>query len=237
MSIKGKLATIAIQRISEKVIHGDKVESAINSAVTRISKATGQKSSACFLQEAQKCYLIFKAKSYSLGSVIGTPARIAPDMSNYLGRYQIVSPSGAVKYKSAAERNFINGREILDIYDANDCKIGQVKEHIISTRVSLLEKEINKCSVYLGKEKIAELKKCLSVGELQFEVLEGDFKIEHKEDKEFKISQNGNLIASLYYVSFSLKDGYSEKFVLEYDDPSNETLAVTLAIAIDTINI
>ena len=55
MSIKGKLATIAIQRISEKVIHGDKVESAINSAVTRISKATGQKSSACFLQEAQKC--------------------------------------------------------------------------------------------------------------------------------------------------------------------------------------
>ena len=66
-----------------------------------------------------------------------------------LGVIKIVDGNGTLKYKSNAE-NTITDREILDLFDANGNKIGYVKEHLISTGVPLFEKEVKKCTVFLG---------------------------------------------------------------------------------------
>lgn len=235
MGLKGKLKTIAATKIVEKAIPKVSVDDAINSMLNKIGKATGQKTAAEHIQGIKKNYLIIKSKSYSIVDVVGAVIGNSPKMSDYLGRYQIVDRNGTLKYKSNAE-NTITDREILDLFDANGNKIGYVKEHLISTGIPLFEKEVKKCTVYLGEEKIASLKKYVSFGDLEFEVLEGSVKITHKEGKNFKIQYEGEQIAILHDCPLNLMDGYADKFVMEYDSPKYEVVAVLLATAIDLIN-
>ena len=78
-------------------------------------------------------------------------------MNDYLGRYQIVDGNGTLKINLTLRT--LSPTVNLDLFDANGNKIGYVKEHLISTGVPLFEKEVKKCTVFLGKEKIALLKK------------------------------------------------------------------------------
>lgn len=235
MGLKGKLKAVAATKIVEKVIPKGSIDDAINSMLNKIGKAAGEKTAAEHIQEIKKNYLIIKSKSYSIGDVVGIVIGNAPKMNDYLVRYQIVDGNGTLKYKSSAE-NTITDREILDLFDTNGNKIGYVKEHLISTGIPLFEKEVKKCTVYLGKEKIALLKKYVSFGDLEFEVLEGSVKITHKEGKDFKIQYEGEQIAILHDCPFNLMDGYADKFVMEYDSPEYEVVAILLATAIDLIN-
>lgn len=236
MSLKGKLATIAASKIASTILNADSVDNTVNSVLTRLGKATGQKTSSEHIQQSQKHCLIIKAKSYSIGTMVELFNEKSPDLTDYLGRYQILDATGNIKYKSAAEDTIID-REILGLYDASDHKIGYVKEHIVSVGVPFLEREVKKCSVFLGMQKIAELKKYVSFGDLAFETLEGEVEIIHNKGKTFKIKYRNKLIATLLDVPLNLKDGYVDKFVMECDDPSMEVEAVLLATAIDLINI
>lgn len=235
MNLKGKLTAVVTSKIASTVLNSNSVDNAVNNVLTKLGKATGQKTSSEHIQQSQKHCLIIKAKSYSIGTMVGIFKGKDPDLTDYLGRYQIFDVSGNIKYKSAAENTIID-REIIDLYDATDHKIGYVKEHIISVGVPLLEKEVKKCSVYLGTHKIAELKKYVSFGDLEFDTLEGDVKITHNKGKTFKIKYHNKLLATLLDMPLNLKDGYVDKFVMEYDDASTEVEAVLLAIAIDLIN-
>lgn len=234
MSLKGKLAVLATVKAAEKVIPKGKVDDVVNAALTKIGKANGQKTSEEHIKQIKKNYLVIKAKSHSLGSMVGILAGKTPDLSDCYGRYKILDSTGAVKYKSEAEDTLTN-RDILDLYDASGQKIGYVKEHLIPVGIPLLEKDVKKCSVYLGKDKIAELKKYVCFGDLSFEATEGNVTIGHQEGKRFKITYNGKLIATLHDVPLNLKDGYVDKFVMEYDDPSDEVVALLLTAAIDII--
>lgn len=235
MSIKGKLVALAGAKIAKKVIPKGSVDGAVNSMLNKLGKATGQKTAAEHIQGIKKNYLVIKSKSYSIGTMVGFFTGKIPNMNDYLGRYQIVDGNGTLKYKSNAE-NTITDREILDLFDASGNKVGYVKEHLISTGIPLFEKEVKKCTVFLGKEKIALLKKYVSFGDLTFDVLEGNVKITHKEGKEFKIHYKGKPVATLHDCPLNLKDGYADKFVMEYKDPADEVVAILLATAIDLIN-
>ena len=235
MSLKGKLATLAASKIASTVLNANSLDNTVNNVLTKLGKATGQQTSAEHVQQSKTHCLIIKAKSYSLGTMAGIFTDKSYDLANDLGRYQIFDTAGNIKYKSAAENTIID-REILDLYDASEHKIGYVKEHIISVGVPLLEKEVKKCSVYLGTQKIAELKKYVSFGDLEFGTLEGSVKITHNKGKTFKIEYKNKLIATLLDVPLNFKDGYVDKFVMECDDLSMEVEAVLLATAIDLIN-
>lgn len=235
MGLNGKLKAVVATKIVEKVNQKGLIDDAINSVLNKVGKAAGEKTAAEHIQEIKNNYLIIKSKSYSIGDVVGIVIGNTPKMNDYLGRYQIVDGNGTLKYKSSAE-NTITNREILDLFDANGNKIGYVKEHLISTGIPLFEKEVKKCTVYLGKEKIALLKKYVSFGDLEFEVLEGSVKISHKEGKNFKIQYEGEQIAILHNCPLNLMDGYADKFVMEYDSPKYEIVAILLATAIDLIN-
>lgn len=239
MKLKKKLKVLATEKITKRVIHKDKVDDAINSVLTRIGKSAGQKTAEERAKELEKNYLVIKAKSYSLGTMIGTVAELfagmMPDMGDYLGRYQILDSLGEIKYLLNAENTIVD-REILNLYDAAGNKIGYVKEHVLPMGIPLLEKEVKECSVYLGKEKIAELRKYISFGNLEFEMSGGYYKITHNEGKQFKIYHREKLLATLYDVPLNLKDGYADKFVMEYDDALDETMAILFAIGLDLIN-
>lgn len=235
MSLKEKLATLAASKIASTALNAKSVDSTVNNVLTKLGKATGQKTSTEYIQHSRNRCLIIKEKSYSLGTMVGAFTGKSPDLTDYLGRYQIFDADGNMKYKSVTENTIID-REILDLYDVADHKIGYVKEHIISVGVPLFEREVKKCSVYLGTQKIAELKKYILFGDLGFDTLEGSVKIIHNKGKTFKIKYKNKLIATLLDVPLNLQDGYVDKFVMECDDPSMEVEAVLLATAIDLIN-
>lgn len=235
MSLKGKLTALASAKIVEKVIPKGSGDDAVNSILNKLGKATGKKTAAEHIKKIEKNYLVIKSKSYSIGTVVGFFIGKTPNMNDHFGRYQIVDGNGILKYKSNAE-NTITDREILDLFDVDGKKVGYVKEHLISTGIPLFEKEVKKCTVFLGKEKIAVLKKYESFGNLEFDVLEGSVKIAHKEGKNFKIHYKDKLIATLHDCPLNLKDGYVDKFVMEYEDPADEVVAILLATAIDLIN-
>lgn len=240
MSLTGKLTALVGTKIAEKVIPKDSVDDAVNSMLNKFGKTIGQKTAAEHIQEIKKNYLVIKSKSYSINTIVSFFAGKTPGMNDYLGRYQIVDGNGTLKYKTNAE-DTITDREILDLFDASGKKVGYVKEHLISTGIPLFEKEVKKCTVFLGKEKIALLKKYISFGELEFDVLEGgnlneNVKITHQEGKNFKIYYKGKLIATLHDCPRNFMDGYVDKFVIEYENPADEVVVILLATAIDLIN-
>ena len=102
-----------------------------------------------------------------------------------LDRYRVYDSYGNLKYRfEVKDKTFeVWDRDMLYLYDSEDKRIGSIKERLFSIGVPLLEKEVKKCSVYLGKEKICQLKKYKSFGELEFEDLEGSVKIKYTKDK------------------------------------------------------
>lgn len=232
MSIKGKIAFLAGSKIAEKVVSKVPADDALNSVINKLAKAKGLKTSAEHIQEIKKNYLIIKSKSYSLAELIRDQTS---NTNDYLGHYQIVDSNGTLKYKSDEEKSLID-REILDLFDASGMKIGYVKKHLISTGFPLFEHKVKKCTVFLGTEKIASLKKYVSFGELEFEEQEGKVKITHNNGKNFRIYYKGKLVATLHDCPINFKEGFTDKFVMEYDDLADEVVAILLTTAIDLIN-
>ena len=232
MSLKEKLSSLATEKLVEKANGG--VDGVINAALNKIGKATGQKMATEYVQNTQKNCLIIRGKSYSVGTIAGLFAGKTPDLTDCDGYYQIFDTTGTMKYRSTS-KDTIMDRDIIDLYDMKGNKIGYVKEHIMSIGVPLLEKDVKRCSVYLGKEKIAVLKKYVSFGELSFETLEGKYKVTCDKGKWYKVFYGAKQIVKLNVVPVNLKNGYVDKFVIEYDDISDEVVAILLATAVDVI--
>lgn len=240
MSLKGKLIALAGAKIVEKVMQKSNTEgsldNAVNSVLNDLGKCVGQRTAAEHMKGIKNNCLVVKSKSYSVGTVVGQIVEKTPNLNDYSGRYQIVDSNGTLMYKSTAE-NTVTNREILDLFDASGKKVGYVKEHLISAGFIFLEKEVKTCTVFLGGEKIAILKKYKSFGKLKVDVLEGSVRITHEEGKNFKIYYKRKLIATLHDCPINFKDGYVDKFVMEYKYPAEEVVAILLTIAIDLIKV
>lgn len=235
MSLTGMIALFVAGKVAKKAVSNGSVDKAINAVVNKIGKVNGQNKAEEYINKTEKRCLIIKAKSYTLGGMIGVLSGDPSYINDCNGKYQITDVSGAVIYKSLAD-NTITDREILNIYDKSGSKIGCVKEHLVSMGIPLLEKDVKKCSVFLRNEKIAELKKSICFGDLEFETLEGNVKILHQQGRNFQVKYRGESILKLHDVPFNMKDGYAEKYVMEYENTTDEVVAVLLAIAIDLIN-
>lgn len=235
MGIKNKLAKLAGDNILEKISSAGSIDNMINSVMDKVDKKIGVGNANDFIKNVKsKYYLVIKSRSYSVGTVAGalTGVVLTDDL---LGRYQVYDGNGVLKYRSDAECNMTN-RDILDIYDSEEKRIGCVKEWLVSVGIPLFEKEVKKCTVKYAGNKICELKKYVSFDGLEIEVLDGAVKIKHDDGKEFTLYYRGKRIAQLHTVPIRLKDGYTDKFVMEYDSLEYEAIAVLIAIAIDLIN-
>ena len=101
--------------------------------------------------------------------------------NDYSRKYRAMGANGELRYEAEGDDTLMDLCTVL--YDANGKKIGYVKEDLVPTKVPLFEKNVHKCSVFLGKDKIARLKKYVSFGDLSLDVLEGDVKI--KDNKTY----------------------------------------------------
>lgn len=243
MSLKDKLVALSVAKVTNKIKTNGIVDGAVNSVFNKIGKAVGQKTTAEHLKNTKTNYLIIKTYSFSLvtmASAIINKGKILEGGDSYETTYQITDASDKLRYKSDAKFT-ITDRDIFDLYDANDCIIGCVKKHLFPIGIPLLEKEVKKCSVYLGKEKISELKKYKSLVDLisddiNFDdIYEGNVTINCKEGNSIKIYYKERLIVTLHEVPLNLKDGYADKFVMEYDNIEDEVIGLLLSIAVDLI--
>ena len=244
MSLKSKLEhklqRAVVDKVTEKVMPGG-AEGAVNTVVTKLGKLTGQSTAPEYIKKAEKHILVVKARSYSLKTMTNTFKRLAkgklPNLVDDQGRYMVVDPSGVLKYRSDAEDDILD-RTITNLYDSTGAKIGHVQEHMNTMGVPLLEKNVKRCSVFLGREKICTIKKYEAFGVTEIEVTDGSFDVWANDlctHIELKNNITKSMIGELKTVPFTLKDGYADKFVLEYDNPEDEVVAVLLAIAVDVI--
>ena len=158
-----------------------------------------------------------------------------------MGRYQVFGDREMLKYKSYAQ-NTIADREILDVYDAEEKKIGYIKEHIISGRVPGIETKAKTCSVYLGTAKIATLRhsveKIIGDREHDVSVLDGPYRVACDFDtfeRDFQIYKSGKKLAEVCQKLPSFKTGYVDKLIVDYYGEENEKIVVLLSIALDVI--
>lgn len=191
-----------------------------------------------FEYKADKNYLYVKAPSLSLKSMGGILAGNVSNIESFGSRYKIYDLNENIKYFSDYDISLILDRESITLYDSQKNKIGKVKEYAFSVGVPFFEKEVKKCCVYLKNNLICKLKKYESFGELCFETLEGDIRIKYDKNKprEFIITKNKE-IARIYTPILKLKDEYVDKYLIEYEDTSNEEIILLTVLAIDIINI
>ena len=231
MGIKEKLAAIAVAKVTE-LASSEAMDGAINTVLNKIGKASGTATIDEHIQKVQNNYLVIKARSFSVGTIVGL---FSGDglVSDDLGRYQVETSDGRLKYAVKAKITATD-RDILDLYDENSRKLGHIKEHLLPMGVPVFEKDVKKCTVFWGKEKLCVLKKYKSFGEKHIDVVEGKAKVSCK-GKEIKISCYGRDIALLHEVTVNLRDGYVDRFVMEPYSKEDEALGVLFATAIDLL--
>lgn len=241
MGIKGEISKIVVGKTIEKLTSSGKMDDAINSLLNKAGRISGMNSSKDYIENSKsENYLIIKSRSFSIGNIAGLLSGKLPENSDTYNGYRIYDKSEQLKYCSNTKDNFVDDwitdRDIINIYDCEKQKIGQIKEHVINIGVPLIEKDVKKCSIKLYGEKICVLKKYKSFGECNFEAIEGNIQIKHTNGNKFEISRNHKLIFKINTVPVNLNDGYIDRFVIEYDDINVEKLAVLIAIGIDLIN-
>lgn len=184
--------------------------------------------------------LIVRMRSYSVGTMAATllGAAVGATAGGGKGQYQIVTKDGKEIFASDMETAFFTDRDILTVYDTSNGKrkIGSVKQWLISGGIPLLEREAKTCTVTLEKDKLCDLKKSVSFGDLQFETFEGSAEVKIKSEDNYSIYYKRKKIAELHELPMKLKDGFVDRYVLEYKEAKDIQVAVMMAIALDTVN-
>ena len=183
--------------------------------------------------------LIIKTQSYSIGTMakvtLGNYSTV--DLNNKC-QYKITTKDGTEAFVSNTEETLFTTRDILTIYDTRTGKrkIGTIKQWLVSGGVPLFEKDAKTCTVTLQNEKLCDLKKCVFFGDLQIETSASFLKVRIESDNEYSIHYKGQKIAKLHEIPAKLKDGFVDRYVLEYNDKKHTHIVVMLAIALDIVN-
>ena len=237
MGLMDKVSKKAGKKALEKVLSAGLVDNAINTILTTHNSKVGIKTTEEIMQKAiSKNQLVIKCRSFSLGSVVDAFSGKFNESDGAPKSYQIYDCNGELVYKCDPQKTVFD-RSILNLYDADDEYIGTITEPLVNMSVSLVEKNVKKCTVHFGSTKICELKKSVErLSNVRYiETLNGDVKVDCNEHNQFTVTYNGRLIARLYPVTCILKDGYVDKYVMKYDYLEDEMIGVLLAIVVDII--
>lgn len=237
--IKLLMAKQKIEKGKEALKEG---KEALKESVAAVKKEAGLDKTADKVMQKTKTdnVLIVRMRSYSVGTMAATllGAAVGATAGGGKGQYQIITKDGEEMFVSDMETTFFTDRDILTVYDTSNGKrkIGSVKQWLISGGVPLLEREAKTCTVTLEKDKLCDLKKCVSFGDLQFETLEGSAEVKIKSEDNYSIYYKRKKIAELHELPMKLKDGFVDRYVLEYKEAKDIQVAVMMAIALDTVN-
>lgn len=219
----------------------EKAKESFRESVATFKKETGLDKTVDKVIQKSKTenVLIVKIQSYSIGTMAKTLLGVSGTIpTGGKSQYQITTKDGTEEFVSEMETTLLMDRDILTVYDTRNgkTKIGTVKQWLISGGIPLFEKEAKTCTVTFENEKLCDLKKCVSFGDLQIEAFEGKIEIKIKANGNYSIYHKGKKIAELHELPMKLKDGFVDRYVLEYKEEKNKQVAVMIAIALDTVN-
>ena len=219
----------------------DKAKESFKESVVAVKKEAGLDKTADKIVQKTKTenVLIVKMQSYSVGTMAKTLLGVSGAAA--VGgkcQYQITTKKGVEVFVSDMETTRLTDRDILTVYDTSNGKrkIGTIKQWLISGGMPLFEKEAKTCTVTLENEKLCDLKKSVSFGDLQIEAFEGRIEIKIKSNGNYSIYYKGKKIAELHELPMKLKDGFVDRYVIEYKEEKDKQVAVMIAIALDTVN-
>ena len=96
--LKEKLLQTATTKVAKHIVNSGSVDNAINTAINKLGKLSGMKTTDEAIKNvSQKNYLIIKARSFSVSSIVGMFKDKTPNTNDLLGRFQIVDKDGILK--------------------------------------------------------------------------------------------------------------------------------------------
>lgn len=180
--------------------------------------------------------LIIKLRSFSIGNIFSAQK----DANLYCEDefLQVLTTEQNKIYSIKIELDVLTNRNIVKVYDERyeHLKIGEIKPWLISPRLPFLEKEAKTCSVILKKENLCYLKKCVSLGQTEYQTIKGNLFVRLVSENLFSIQYEGQEIAKLHALPIKLKNEFVDRYVLEYRDIRDEQIALLAALAIDSIS-
>ena len=192
MSLKGRIAKYAGAKVVEKVTAITTVEKAVNNLINAVDKYSDENKRDLSGVEPNN-ELTIKIRSIPLSEVASSVIfdKLTQNR-DCLMEYQVYDMNQSLKFFTNA-KNTITNREIISLLNANNVKIGSIKESLFSVGIPLIESNVKTCTIMIGDEKLCDLRKSKSFGDYCFEVFEEDYGIKYNGEKHFKITYNDKL--------------------------------------------
>ena len=161
---------------------------------------------------------------------------------DYLGQYKFFDTDGELQYLAIEKRTRCSqshiGRELEKtlLLDLKGEILGYAKEHRISLTLPVIESESKTCSVYLGDDKLCEIRQSRSVGKEHFSISGNNYTLQHTKNKEFVVKKGNKTIVKLTFFRTTFKDLLTPRsIVIEFANEKDEAIAMLLAMAIDFV--
>ena len=248
MSLKMKAAGALINQIRKS----ESVNKLVENVKEKIDERPKKKSKAeeCLEKISKPYYLIVKTKSISIGSIASLAGAVigsAVGKTSFDKEIQkIPIDSGAhflvydekkeLLYYADCKSGDIIDREKVYLKDDEHNKVGYIKEWLMAVGDPFFERDVKKCTITLFDEKLCVLKKYHSTGsdEARYSVLDSNIAIAYRKDM-ISLKRGGKEIGIIHIIPFGLKDGYVDRYIIEYDDIQEEEICLLIALGFDII--
>ena len=233
MGLKGYLAGKAITTIINSLDDNNTISNGINNLVIKTQKKGGLKDKNEHIKILEdKNYLIVKVPSIKIGSLIKGIVQddfkdIDVDCS-----YKIYDSNNHIKYKVKSNSSIIDSLEKYNFYNNKNKVVGSINRCLFNCGVPFIEKDVKKCEIKIGNKKFCKIKQSSSFNEKDIDVYEKDIEIKYiKQEKKYIIKYNNVCIANIHELPFSFKDGYEDRYIIEYESKKYEFVALIIFIA------
>lgn len=179
--------------------------------------------------------------SFDSFSLKGFKGKEKLDFYEFEGKYKIFDKNGKLQYIALEKRAGL-GEELIDkdlyrlyLFNSNCEIVGYAREHLVSFNMPLLEKEAKKCSVFLGKTKLCEIRHSISFGTDSFEMSECDYDFNYTKNTDFTVKTGRRNLAKIKRFCPTFKNLFPQSTVIECGNANDSEIAILLAMTLDVL--
>lgn len=195
MSLKSFIVGSIVSKTIEKLASSEKVDDMVNNVVVKSAKSNGWVTNESNFEIKRKYCFIIKSKSVSVNSLKNVIKGDYSDMGGYWGKYKIYDYLNNLKYttepKDFGLLSELVGydKETLYLFDDTNKMRGSIKENLFSLRISLLEKDAKRCTLFINNNKFCEISKSHTFNELYYAIQGCNYSIMHNNGKNIRIKK------------------------------------------------